>query len=474
MNSDHSKNEYECCICFRKTDSTTRLLWNTVTDEPATLNQWIPTNTRPILDTDTFFYGPCNRHIYCAKCLKNIACGFDNHPVGPQYSHIPCKPPFDGECFTLTGMTNFFTHLDIKKVLTDEEFEQYTNHVDRYQFPGFEVVKCPRPVYHNTTLSRCNTGILVSIDDIQNKGRGNVIMLCDQNEQCNRKSCYHCLNLISRYSKVCQYCINMDESKNPKSENRYFYVEGKKKKDGKNVCYRNDELTVDIVIKQLEEIVTSERVYVRCLECLVPLYKTEQCNTLSHCKIERCYCCGRSGTETQKELGDHWDTTGIKGCPRFDYSKYWNDIAECEFRCEENRCYNEEIGDCHNLDHQSGIKKMHQKRREAMVYHAIKSLLPDLREKVLQEMWKRKGGEGEEDLKNYIPQWWSTDHRTFHPDSIFRYFSSKTESRDVLSIFKPLVFEKPITEVITVARTSTSYKQMLSDLYNKFLGSSKS
>ena len=426
------ESQIECCICYRKS---CKILWNTDINSPASLNEWESTTQQQqqTLDLDTFFLGPCRQHGYCVQCLRNIAIGFDNHPVGSKHSYVPCQSPFD-ECFTMTGMNNYFTHYDIKKILNDEEYIQYTNHVDRFQFPGYEMIKCPRPLFINGELDRCNAGILVPLSELRTKIPGEVIVMCDQNDKCNRKSCYHCQNLIGRFVKTCQYCTTMDESNNPKSENRYFYVVGKTKKDTKNICYLNEELTTEIVIDQFNELIESEKGFVKCLECLVPLYKSEQCNTLTHCKIERCYCCGRSGTRTQPELGDHWDTTGLKGCPRFDYSKYWNDFAKCEFKCEENKCYNDKIGDCTKKTHQEGIKNMQTERKRAQIYHALMSLLPGLRNKVLIEMWKRGN------LKDYIPQFTSDDHRSFYPDSLKKHF---LKNKEYSNLFKPLVFEKP-------------------------------
>lgn len=503
-NNTASDTTIECCICFRNSET---VLWDVSTKSLASLNDFSPSNPNDtlvannasvsqdgasvsqddvlvlqddasVLQDDVLFAGPCKSHVYCVGCLKNIALSFDNHPIGPENSHIPCNPPFDDQCFTLTGMMNFFMHNDIKKILNEEQFAQYSNHVDRYQFPGFEVVKCPRPVYRNGELVICSAGILVSLDDITSNPQGHVVIFCDQNDQCARKSCYHCQNLVGRYSRKCEFCLTMDESNNPKAYNRYFYVVDKTKKDGKEVCYKNEDLTLDIVIPQLLEIVQADQAYVKCLECLVPIYKTEQCNTLTHCQIERCNCCGRSGTRSQKSLGDHWDTTGLKGCPRFDYSKYWNEIARCDFKCQENVCYNNDIGDCNRPDHQDGINNMHQERKKAQVYHAIRSLLPDLKQKVLSEMWLMP------ELKTYIPQWVSKDHRSFCPDTL-RYHLRR--SKDYKSMFEKLLFVKPeptsadelqpsgdsssISQKTSASNKTKqmTYKQLFSDLYERYI-----
>jgi hypothetical protein len=448
----------ECCICFRTNND--KILWNTQTNSPAMLNDW---NLKDgILDNDILFMGPCNIHSYCVQCVKYIAIGFDNHPVGPLNSNIPCRPPFEGgECFSLSGLSNYFTHNDMKKILTPEEFIQYSNHIERYQFPGFELVKCPRPIYKNHTLTKCEAGILVPLEDIMTKQPGHLIILCDQNEKCTRRSCYHCQNLISRYTNSCHYCVTMDEANNPKSLNRYFYVVGKQLKDGQETCYKNEDITTEIALNQIIELAESDKIYVRCLECLVPICKTEQCNTLTHCKIERCYCCGRSGTRLQNDLGDHWDTTGLKGCPRFDYSKYWNTAANCNFKCEENKCYNEELGECKQIPHQEGIKNMHEERKKGHIFHALQSLLPNIKHQVLCEMWIQPK------LKKYIPNFVSTDHRTYVPDTLQRQF---IRNKEYSQLFKPFEFEKPIVKVKSpTSSSSSSYRTLFADLYQRYI-----
>jgi hypothetical protein len=141
------------------------------------------------------------------------------------------------------------------------------------------------------------------------------------------------------------------------------------------------------------------------------MLKSEQCNTLEHCGVERCYSCGRSGTRTNK-LGDHWDSSGIKGCPRFDHSFYWNVMAGCKFQCIEGDCYNEELGDCDLESHKPGIEAMVMARKRAHIYHAIKSLLPSLRQTVLDKLWEIH------DMRPYLPAFWSSDYRTYTPDTI--------------------------------------------------------
>lgn len=446
----------ECCICFNETD-------NVILNKNNQIMKLNEINENENLDDETIFSGPCGIHLYCTNCLKNISTSFDNHPIGAEHSLVPCQPPMDGgECLSLSGLPNYFTHSDIKKILTKDEFQQYMNHADRYQFPGFELVKCPRPLYRDNVYETCNAGILVPIEHIKTQNRGHLIIYCDQNEDCNRKSCYHCYNLISRHSRVCQYCITVTEANDPKAQNRYFYRPDKRRKDGNPITYRNEELTIDLIISQLEEIATSDKAYVRCFECLVPMFKTEQCNTMTHCGIERCYCCGRSGTLRQ-DLGDHWDTTGIHGCPRFDHSRYWNEFANCKFLCQENECYNDEIGECNILSHQPGIHNMNQERKRCQIYHAIRSLLPELRDEVLKQMYINKN------LRQFIPQHLSSDHRTCNADTLQKFFTKNTniEDRDVyLDLFKKLEFEKPD---IKHSKPQPKKESIIKDLYKRYI-----
>jgi len=168
---------------------------------------------------------------------------------------------------------------------------------------------------------------------------------------------------------------------------------------------KNNEITEEIAYSTIKEIIASDRLEVKCTECMTTLFKSEQCNTLEHCGIERCFSCGRSGTRNQK-LGDHWDSSGVKGCPRFDHSVFWNVVDDCKFDCIEGTCYNEEIGDCHNPKHTAGIRNMINARKKAHIYHAIKSLLPSIRIIVANKLIREGFGE-------WISKHYSSDYRTF-------------------------------------------------------------
>ena len=414
--------EIECCVCYRVPDHDKTLIFvdKKLCDITKTFIKSINTprfNRWP----NCLVHSCCGEHYICVGCLHKISTNFNNHPIGPKNPLIACPYPYDDGCVSESGLPNYFSHSDIRKVINDEQvYTQYLNHADRYQFPGYEIVKCPRPmIMQNYPDGTCGAMILVPIEKIVNSEPGRLIVECDQNEHCRRKSCYHCHSLVRKYGPAdgddmyCDYCITSTENTNERAYNRYFYKSDKRIKDGKWLFYRNEELTKDIVIPQLLEIIEFDRGYIRCFECLTVIQKTEQCNTVTCCKVERCYACGRSGSPDQ-DLGDHWDSTGIKGCPRFDYACFWNEWANCGFECLENTCYNHNIGDCKEPSHQHGINRTILVRKKAMIYHSLKSLLPALRKEILQEIVNIKK------LKPFVPTFISSDYRTYIADIVHR------------------------------------------------------
>jgi hypothetical protein len=104
-------------------------------------------------------------------------------------------------------------------------------------------------------------------------------------------------------------------------------------------------------------------------------------------------------------------------------------------------------------------------RRKAQVYHAIFSLLPVLREQVLQEMRKHRT------MKKYIPIYQSSDVRTCCPDTLYSYFEkheremSQSEYRDRMRLFEkiPAPPSPPPPN-----KQSNNTRKLLSLLYDKY------
>ncbi len=409
----------ECCVCMTAESDDVPALRDSQLGHLLTLNDLDDDDLLQIKGNarsgakQVLFLSSCEKdeHVICNYCLHHLATSFGgNHPIGPLHAMIPCPYPFD-DCVTqITGLRNYFAHTMVEKILNDDEIERYRAHVSRYQFPGFELIPCPRPSRYGTT---CDAGILVSLDDIRTRAVGRLVIQCDQSITCQRQTCYHCRSLVHRSMDYCESCVISTENANPGLSNCYFYRIDKVAGDGKPNLYRNDELTEDIIIQQLLEIIAADRLEIKCTECLTLMFKTELCNTLEHCGIERCYSCGRSAT-ISKKLGDHWDSIGVRGCCRFDSSIFWNVMANCQFKCVETECYGNDIGDCTVEDHQAGIRSMIFMRKKAHIYHAIKSLLPEVRRCVLNKLSLMNNGI----FRPFLPLYMSDDYRTYLPDCI--------------------------------------------------------
>lgn len=373
---------------------------------------------------ETLLWCPCFEHVICKRCLVRLATSFGSgHPINATHPMIQCPYPFEECVGELTPY--YFPHSTILRLLSDPDKRLYEERVNRFQFPGYELVPCPRP---NLRTGKCGAGILVPIQEIQQTQMGYLIMQCDQALDCLRKSCYHCQAIVHRGHTVCDICITSVENTNPNALNHYFTRPNKHSGDGLPNLMKNNEITEDIAYNAIKEIIGSDRLEIKCTECMTALFKSEQCNTLEHCGIERCFSCGRSGTRNQK-LGDHWDSAGVKGCPRFDHSIFWNVVDDCKFDCIEGHCYNEEIGDCQDPKHQSGIQNMIDSRKKAHIYHAIKSLLPEMRIKVANRLIQER-------LGDWVPRRYSSDYRTYLCEPVER--TSKKANR-IFNSFAPNV-----------------------------------
>ena len=149
--------------------------------------------------------------------------------------------------------------------------------------------------------------------------------------------------------------------------------------------YKNKDITVDIAMEQILNLIYDSNSYMICCICKLSLYKTEKCNGLSHHNLERCYACGRIGFKL-RGLGDHWSDQGINGCFRFDYENFVSTYVP-RYYCSDSTCSNHDSGDCKDVDHQDGIQDLHNLRKTAYVYHCIKSLLPNIRYEVYDKLF---------------------------------------------------------------------------------------
>lgn len=341
-------------------------------------------NLKEIPD-NSIFASPCKEHFICKECFVRIALDFENHPINSNHSLIRCLYS-EKDCANEDGYFTYFNNEQVKRILNEEQYSLYLNHAERYNFPGFSLETCP--AYY------CRSKNLISNEEINTTPIGKLIIECHQSIYCDYRYCYNCKKYLENYQAHCTLCTSLDESNNPHSYN-YFLI---KKNDNMIITsqadylYKQKEITVEMAVNHIKNILydSDPRFSLQCPVCLNRFYKSEKCAGMRHCGIERCYSCGKIQDEFSQELNDHWSEIGNRGCPRFDNAYYWNEIANCNFKCSENlyegSCYNHDLGECTNYKHENGISNMVNERKEAFIYNFLKSLLKDLRTSVLKEM----------------------------------------------------------------------------------------
>lgn len=375
----------ECCVCYNSEGLKTV---SDLDDQPLKIND---INLQKLfnksLDDYFIILGPCSDHATCISCLKRLALDFDNHMINQEHSFIRCCD-ISG-CLTPIGIPTYFEHLQMNKILNEEEYELYYNHAEMYEFPGFTGVKCPS----------CDIQNIIPNEKVRETRRGELIVECAQS--CYKSFCFYCKDILNPYyTRCCTRCINTDIMTDQNRLNEYFYKLEPDKQNSMDILYKNSEITESIVLFEFIEFLDEESGNcVSCPVCFTKLYKTEQCNSLDHCKVEICNACGKIGDKFYYwKLGDHWSERGNNGCPRYDYAPYWNDVANCNFTCDEKICYNHEVGDCKIEEHSEGVFSLKKERCKRIIYHKLKSLLKPLRDSILEKM------KGIPLLEEYIPK----------------------------------------------------------------------
>jgi len=378
--------EINCCVCFKDENLNTSKIYS--------LYDIKEEDIKP----ETIIKSACEKHFICITCLRTIVNDYVNHPINENNSHVYCPYPFES-CLTVANTRNVFDHYSISKILSEEEGRLFLEHAERFAFPGFTVINCPcKYDYYNI----CNFPVFIENESILDTTVGDLIVHCHQNQQCCKYFCYHCRLEVSRYEIECRLCKTTSENENPNILNRYITKEiifdditiSDTKSDNVNEAsfklfdevdylFLNKNITVEIAVKHIINILENDMDCI-CPICKINLYKTEKCNGMKHHNIERCYVCGRIGDRIGGLNSNHWDSTGISGCYRFEYDTFVNKYIP-EYKCTQH-CHNHIYGDCIDPEHQSGIEKINKIRKKTIIYHFIKSLLPDLKYKVLDSI----------------------------------------------------------------------------------------
>lgn len=363
----------ECCLCYD-------------TEKPALQDEeghLVSITEYPVMvPDDVLFLGPCRRHMTCKECLVQVLGSREPSFLGPHRIRVPCLAAGQ-TCTNVVGSQYFYSDSEISKIVSADLYQFYLSEVERYSLPGYELVPCPN----------CQCRVPIPSKDIEARGYDNAVFICTQNRNCQARFCYHCNTLQAIGSQFCQLCSGYDNGQHPRSLNHYFYKPQRQPGEREPALWRNNELTLELVLAQLKEIAVVQKnsfmehgqkvssVHaLRCFGCLQGFIKTELCNSVVHCGISHCYVCNFSMSGRDQEIPlQHWNE-----CPRFENAGRWSEILGIDFPCRSGYCYSHDLGECKVAAHRPALKKLHAWRRNLQVTKAFESLLPELQTEVVE------------------------------------------------------------------------------------------
>jgi hypothetical protein len=282
-------------------------------------------------------------------------------PISVNSPSICCQYPYSTCEFA-------YSKPFIRNILK-EKYPIYKLATDSYTYNDYSTGYCPS----------CES-LLVFEDDIDYSEIYDCVY-------CLKSFCFGCKKESSIEITNCNICSGFNII-NPYTFNYFFY-----KKDRNSLTdyfYLNIEVDPEEACKQLLEKI--EDLSVRCPVCITPVQRSEQCNALKHCHVEICYICGKF-TEIGKEHEDHWSARGL-GCARFESDPIYSQLTP-SYKCKEGLCYSHNMGDCKDPTHSFGKDDNNLFKRKQYVYHALKSLLPRIRYKVIDLL--------PDSMQDYIP-----------------------------------------------------------------------
>ena len=293
---------------------------------------------------------PCydEKHRICTSCIFKI---IKTIPISKAKPSICCQYPYE-EC------KKEYSDLFIKSVLKDK-YPIYSYAKDSYMFSDYCVDYCPG----------CKNTMV--FDDTLEYGS---VYEC---VYCSLYYCFTCGLETNTKESICSRCKTY-ESINPYEKNYFFYKSFYTRQDASDYFLMNKDIDPFDACRQIVEKVKKGSVNCPC--CITPLQRSEQCNALSHCHIEICFWCGQF-SKVGQSLQDHWSARG-NGCLRWNsdpgMKKYLPD-----YLCIEGECYAHNSGDCSDTAHDIGKEMYDEFKKKLFVYHALKSLLPRIRYKVI-------------------------------------------------------------------------------------------
>ena len=311
---------------------------------------------------------PCHiqNHAICKNCLRRHATNWHAHSIGPNNSDAVMCPH--------EGCHGRYLVSDLASILSPQNHTRLVDLQRRFERSG--AIWCPR----------CTFLVKFDKQKLRDAAPGTVAAKC---ERCHGIWCFHCLRSVSPIAymasgsgmPICQCGVEPDMP-HPGLLNRYFRAPA-------HACgplARNYELRVEDCVDQLERLaVSDEGLAVECTSCHTPMHRASACNEMTHCGIRRCNICGMSGLEHESVLLDHWDETGMHGCPRWNKSStpFWNMmIPQHVTRCVEGECHdaNRDCTDPAHAEYRAAVARV---RRMRMFHSAIQSLDPIKRRAVM-------------------------------------------------------------------------------------------
>ena len=368
-----------CSIC--QEDSNNATVFNCQTNTVATIGEL---GTSYQVEDRYIFSGPCgeNEHLVCVGCLKQVLISKTANPIHENQANVPCLYPFGEKCGGKYDIQDF------EAILEDVDFKELKARWEKYKHQGMQTITCT-----------CGCENQICREQVKNTPRGKLLVLCKEFE-CSNLFCYHCLRDVDFQCEECQYCSLEINRNDPFAWNFYYAKPAHFEEDShcQNDLFshllRNNQISDSICKEQIHNIMIMETLTPQCSKCATPMFKTTECNGMTHCNIQKCYTCGKNTMETGYLAEQHWDVEGLHGCARFDNDTFWNGVANCEFRCRDGECHNDHR-DCNELQHKNGINNMNFHRKCWHIFYLIHSLLPEMRKNiydhVIQKYWKSHG-----------------------------------------------------------------------------------
>tara|TARA_Y100000310_G_C20647784_1_gene797617 strand:+ start:314 stop:2005 length:1692 start_codon:yes stop_codon:yes gene_type:complete len=344
-----------CCICYdndRVVKKSTPL---------PTLTQHFIENPVRKLPVSYLLLNPCRQHHTCVRCLRTILLDFEgSHPVNEHHTHVPLYC----EC------SNYeYHHYHFRILFSEEEWRQYQNFIAPFVNSHQKSVPC----------RQCHSICFVQKSDFRNLRTGLLKFYC---QECDEDYCFDCGEVYR--DNVCLTCLGLEMRDNPFGHCLHHFP---KKQLGYHhmLPYKNHDMTLEMAVTYIFEQLLhnlDSLFYLQCKICRTPIYKTEDCNELHHCRTYQCYICGMMSSSPLAQ--GHWNSKF--GCPR------WNSNKELlahipKFKCS-SACQTHKNGDCANTTHLEGIMQFSNYRRMKHVKHFMRCLLPGIRlqvHKVLTE-----------------------------------------------------------------------------------------